>query len=164
MKPYYVNWGATNDNVVNAESLSLTGFTEIPTRPCVAEDFGLDPETLERVNTDYLTGGNSKFYPIEPFYYGYLSTYFPKMKCIDEQVNIYGDYNSNSAQLLTLIFEACNPEVRSTCKNEEEIKAWLRRKFIITVENTNVFRMNIYNNTRVTYESHFNWYGISTSM
>ena len=42
LKPYYIAWGENNIDIDN-ESLSLSGFTEIPTRPCVAEDFGLDP-------------------------------------------------------------------------------------------------------------------------
>ena len=162
LKPYYVTWG--ENNTMNGESLSLSGYTEIPTRPCIAEDFGLNPETLERENTDFITGGNSKFYPVEPFYYHYLKTYFPKMKCIDDEIYIYGDYNSKSAQVLNLIFEACDPEKRSTCKSEEEITAWLKRKYIITVENTNVYRMHVYNESRVTHESHFKWYPISTAL
>ena len=42
LKPYYITWGENNIGMKD-ESLSLSGFTEIPTRPCVAEDFGLDP-------------------------------------------------------------------------------------------------------------------------
>ena len=82
------------------------------------------------------------------------------MKCFERELIIYGDYNSHSANYLSLAFEKCNPALRDTCRSNEEIYEFLKRKFIVTAENTNIFRMSAYNDTRVTFESQFKWYPI----
>ena len=82
------------------------------------------------------------------------------MKCIDRELVIYGDYNSQNTNYLSIQFEKCDPTVRDTCKSDEEIFEWLKRKFIVTVENTNIFRMSVYNETRISFESQFSWYPV----
>ena len=43
----------------NEETLSLTGLTEVQTRNCTAEDFGLSSDWLTQENREMLTGGTS---------------------------------------------------------------------------------------------------------
>ena len=63
LKAFFISWG---ENYVdyNEETLSLTGITEIPTRNCTGADFGLSSDWSVQENEDMLTGGNSKFYPM----------------------------------------------------------------------------------------------------
>ena len=67
--------------------------------------------------------------------------YKTKLKCIDEKVNISGDFNSNKARSLKLVFEKCDQEKlaishpESTCKTDAEIATWLQRKFVIVLSN-----------------------------
>ena len=42
------------------------------------------------------------------------------MNCIDEPFEVFGDYNSNSASNLMVVFDICDPKKR-TCKSEAEI-------------------------------------------
>ena len=121
MKAFYVSWG--DNSAYTNDTLSLTGLTEIPLRPCTAEDFGLS-ETLEQLNTDMISGGNSKFYPMSNENFEYIKVYYPKMKCIDKELSIYGDYDSLNAKNLAIVFEKCDSSVR-TCKSREEIENWL---------------------------------------
>ena len=62
--------------------------------------------------------------------------YAKKFKCFDNDIEIYGDYNSAKAKVLKIGFEKCNNntiEPKNTCHSEEEIVNFLRRKFIMVV-------------------------------
>ena len=54
-----------------------------------------------------------------------------------------GAYNSAKAQSLSLQFIHCDPEKRK-CKDEEEIKSYMKRKFILTLENSSVFHIDTF--------------------
>ena len=56
------------------------------------------------------------------------------MTCIedDEAFNMYGHYDAGLARNLMIVFEKCNPDLR-TCKKEKEIREWLNFKYIVTV-------------------------------
>ena len=63
-----------------------------------------------------------------------------KLFCIDEdeQFHINGDFNSDRATRLQIAFDRCNNETivpQNTCHSDEEISRFLRRKFIITLQN-----------------------------
>ena len=62
------------------------------------------------------------------------------MTCIedDEAFNMYGHYDAGLARNLMIVFEKCNPDLR-TCKKEKEIREWLNFKYIVTVQNRNDF-------------------------
>ena len=82
------------------------------------------------------------------------------MKCIDRELIIYGDYNSRDGNIVSIVFEKCDSAVRNTCRSDQEIYDFLKRKFLVTVENSNIFRMSTYNETKVTFESQFRWYPV----
>ena len=42
------------------------------------------------------------------------------------------------------MFEKCDRTKRTTCKSDQDITNWLRRKFIIILENTTCFVNNDY--------------------
>ena len=62
------------------------------------------------------------------------SSYVPKMKCIAEPYEIYGDFNTNIANNLMATFTKCDPKVRS-CKSNDEIEQWIDSKYLMIVEN-----------------------------
>lgn len=56
------------------------------------------------------------------------------MKCIDEPYEIKGDFHTNSAANLMIVFDKCDHTKRK-CKNETEIAKFLEFKYIIYIEN-----------------------------
>ena len=44
------------------------------------------------------------------------------LMCMDEQLELYGDFNTANAKLLLLNFKRCDIEKRSTCKSDNEVK------------------------------------------
>ena len=57
------------------------------------------------------------------------------MKCVDEDFQIYGEYNTNIASNLMIVFETCDPEKRD-CADPETIKEWIKFKYLIISENS----------------------------
>ena len=107
-----------------------TYFTEIKTRPCKDSDLN----DLDNSNS------LSNFYPINKYSELNQQFYGLKLKCIDnEELSVYGNYDSGAAQNLMVVFERCDPAKR-VCKSETEFQNWLSYKFLITLENTKVFR------------------------
>jgi len=75
------------------------------------------------------------------------------MNCLDTTFELRGNWNTSEAKLLVIDFEPCNPEERDTCKSEEEIRQWLRDKYIMVVYNTQIFNRAEYGEKRIHYES-----------
>lgn len=58
------------------------------------------------------------------------------MTCLDEDIQIYGDFDADLAQNLVIGFELCQG---SGCANEREMAAYLSEKYIFILENERVF-------------------------
>ena len=72
-----------------------------------------------------LTGDNSKFFPIHETSSNYVSLYKKKFQCINqEDLEIYGNFNSKKAQLLRVRLNYCQDEV--FCRNKDEIDAFMK--------------------------------------
>lgn len=56
------------------------------------------------------------------------------MKCIDEDFELYGDFDTNFAQNLMIVFDRCDPSER-VCADDAVIDEWIKFKYIILVEN-----------------------------
>ena len=70
--------------------------------------------------------------------------------CFDDQIKIKGDYNSEKAQRLQIVFERCNNETivpKNSCHTDKNITAFLRRKFIFVVQNVIRFKSSEYGET-----------------
>ena len=66
-----------------------------------------------------------------------------------------GDYNTAQGVILNLAFEVC--EDTPICHPREKIMNWLRRKFLVVLENTlNFDRENVKNNG-IKHRSRLNW-------
>ena len=99
---------------------------DLDIRPCTKEELGLgDPETL--VNSKfYQPSGNSK---------RNLEAFWDKLFCYDEDISIYGDYDSARVSHLHISLVKCDSTLRDTCKSDEEIEDWMKRLFLIHVNN-----------------------------
>ena len=42
---------------------------------------------------------------------------------------------TSKAQIVEIVMERCDPEVRTTCKNDTEFRDWLQGVYMMTVEN-----------------------------
>ena len=151
------------------------GFKHIPTRFCKPEDFHLDKHTegeeyeqelknsLSETEAD--VDGEPFFFPPNKSHINFMRQYHPKMHCFkDKKVQLSGNYDTAKAMTLAIVFEMCNPKERSTCKSETEIYEWIKGKYIITIENSWVFRSNKFNERRMTAESNFHWFPLSSIM
>ena len=102
--------------------LSPICFKKLKKRKCNLDDF-----------QDSATNQEVMFFPLH-IKSESLKEYVPTMQCIDEQFDIYGDFDTNIAQNLMVTFTKCDPAVR-TCKSNEEITKWLDFKYILLLEN-----------------------------
>ena len=98
-----------------------TYFEDLPTHICTAKELGLVKDKSA-----------SRFYPVFTGHKKSLRSYTKYLHCFNGDFDLYGDYNSEEASVFSIYFEKCNG---SNCKNETEITNWIRRKFILTLEN-----------------------------
>lgn len=55
--------------------------------------------------------------------------------CIDEDVELYGDFNTANARILFLGFVKCDKTKRKTCKSDKEVNEWLKSQYLIVAYN-----------------------------
>ena len=68
--------------------------------------------------------------------------YGPKMLCASDpaDLSIYGNYDSEKASNLMIVFEKCDASWSSVpCKSETEIENWMLEKYIIVMSNSKKF-------------------------
>ena len=123
MKAKLKRWGG---------GLNGTQFFDLETRPCTREDFKGDK--------------NSLHYPVYEKHTGTFEYYFDKLQCISEDYELYGDFDSGQASHLVIQFEKC---VGEGCRSETEILSFLRRKFILTMENGEKFINDKYDDSKI---------------
>ena len=97
-------------------SVDGVSFKELKHRPCTDDDFF----KREEGDTNESIYG---FYKLSEGTEAVLKDGY-NLKCIDEDLSIYGDFNTYTASNLMVTFERCNPKER-TCKSKEEIDAYL---------------------------------------
>ena len=68
---------------------------------------------------------------------------------------IWGDYNSQEAQQIAFRFQMCTGH--DYCKNETEVREWLRRKFIVVFHNQIKFDSQVYGKGAVVKESRIHY-------
>ena len=76
-----------------------------------------------------------------------------------------GDYNSYSVQHLSIQWVACDIEAEpDKCRSMQEIKEFMKRKFILTLENSSRFQLNEYNKSKIAKESKVTWHPMNSVM
>jgi len=98
-------------------------------RKCTLDDFGL----ADSYNP------TQKFFNVTSTKRDEFKRVLHSLYCLDEDVELQGDWNSAEASMLTFTYEQCNPEVRKTCKSDEEIKKWLKKRYMLFAYNKQVF-------------------------
>jgi hypothetical protein len=56
--------------------------------------------------------------------------------CVDEDIILYGDFNSAKAKLLFLTFVKCDRTKRKTCKKDSEVQEWLKSQYLVFAYNS----------------------------
>ena len=123
----YLTWGLGENKGVAWEPLKF--------HRCTPEELGV----VEGKEDE------SSFYPIHANSFGDVKYYAKKFFCFDDDIEIQGDYNSARARLLKMSFEVCDKTVpENDCASDEEIAGWLRRKFIVILQNQVRFQTSEY--------------------
>ena len=86
-----------------------------------------------------------------------------QMKCIDDDYEVHGDFNTYSARNLMIVFEICDSKERA-CKDDETIKKALSFSYILLLENEELYHHHkepesdemIHRGTKAS------WYALST--
>ena len=89
------------------------------------------------------------------------------MRCLDKSQNleIWGNYNTDQTQSLKIIFEKCDLAKRpngAKCKTETEIAAWMEGKSIVLIHNEARFIQHKFGEDRVEKKSYFSWYNLDS--
>ena len=147
LKLVYKKWGVGYD---------ATFFEPIEKRLCTAEELGMGPQGY--------SSPEAKFYPMNENHRHYVTRDMQKLYCVDEILELHGDYNSGFVTHFGIHLEKCNPSVRSDCKSDEEITQWLKRKFIITIRNNERFSPQDYSEDKVVQESVFTWHPVRSTL
>ena len=135
-------------NYEDKESNGKAQFKEIKARPCKENDF------------NDVNGSNkqSKFYATDVYSERSLQLYWNNLKCIDdsEYLSIKGNYDSVEASNMMIVFEKCDPTIR-TCKTQEEIDKWTEYKYLVTFQNTKNFIQHEFYEKRIKAKAKFVW-------
>ena len=124
-------------------------------RSCTQTELGLGPDGFD--------DPQSKFYTAHSNSIMWLQKYQKKLNCVDENIVISGNYQSLKASHLQIQLQKCDNLTRSDCKSDEEITQWLRRKFIVVVNNSDRFNQEDYTDNKVVRESVFTWFPIKST-
>ena len=119
MKAYYETWNNTHDI-----------FTEIQSRPCTAEDFGIANEHLSEGERGE-SHDDQTFFTADSFKTDEFRRKMNALRCFEEPIELIGNFQTAVAQVLFFFFEKCDPLTRTTCKPEEEVKEWMKDKYIL---------------------------------
>lgn len=131
MKAFYESWDPTG---------KTDGIVPVLTRNCTAEDFG--------INVNKTNAGFSK--PFEEDY-PIRQRIMSSMRCIDkdEKLSIKGDWDTATSKVLLLLFERCDNKTRATCKSDDELKSFLKRKNFIFSYNKLTFDEKMFDDDKV---------------
>ena len=134
-------------------------FVELENKVCQPEDFNFGNVTDE--------ANVSTFYPVKELSESDLKSYGPrKMRCIKnlDELKIWGDYDTNKASNLMVVFEKCDILKRppgQKCKSETEIEEWMAFKYIVTLENERKFISHKFGGSRIDEKSTIRLYPVN---
>ena len=137
--------------------------------PELGEELGFHELTSEicdpaKMFTNDVADGKQEtlFFPLNPVSEDDFRSYGPKLKCIKDPFKLFGNFNSNAASNLMVVFEKCDPSER-TCKSEEAYVEWMKGKYILTLQNEVKFQSHVFDTKdRLISESSTQWYNLSS--
>ena len=83
-----------------------------------------------------------------------------KLKCLTEpnQLALWGNFDSDVGQNIGIGFQKCdNATSTVTCKSDEQIRQWMRDKYIIVLTNLNEFVSYSFDTNKMKQYSRFFW-------
>ena len=104
IKLIYKKWDVVGDK-------DVMEFIEIPTRPCLKEDF---------------EGNESIFYPAKETSVADMHLHWKQLKCVDKEteLSMFGRYDTQAGQNIMVVFEKCD-RTKRTCKTDTDIHDWM---------------------------------------
>lgn len=90
-----------------------------------------------------------------------------KFKCMDRSdIELYGNYNSDSAKLLSFRVERCQNFTAAgvPCAEESEIDQYLKDKFMLVIYNQKIFNVTEYHEEARKFVAKMAWIKISTRL
>ena len=126
-------------------------FTELGKRPCETEDFTIGDSGRSRYG----------FFDFDEGAYEAVNSSY-NIQCIDDDYHVSGDFNSQTASNLMVVFEVCDPSVR-TCKSQAQINEALTYSYLLMLENTETYKQHNSPSSgkMILRETHINWHAIS---
>lgn len=128
-------------------------FHDLSYRPCTEQELGL---------TETESSDSTRFFQAHQNSKDLIRLNKKKFYCIDDHVNIHGNYNSVDVSHLQLQLQICNPSERQ-CKSDAEIEESLKRLFIITINNSIRFDQTVYGDEKAIKESKFTYHAVKSS-
>ena len=85
------------------------------------------------------------------------------MRCIDQDYEVYGDFNTYSTSNLMIVLELCDSKER-TCKDDETIKKALQYSYILVLENEELYQHHKEpkSDEMIDRGTKTSWYALST--
>ena len=111
-------------------------FRKLETQPCSQSEINLhnDPDQ-----------DKYKFFFPASEYENDINRFFNVLQCLkNDDAELMGDYNSATGRQLVITFEICRDKP-GICKDEAKIMNWLRRKFLLVLENEEHFDKEVVN-------------------
>ena len=86
------------------------------------------------------------------------------MRCIDEPLEIQGDWDTATSKVLLLLFERCDPTVRKTCKSDADLMDFMKKKHFIFSYNKLTFLEEEFDDDKVIKDfNNLDWLTIDIS-
>ena len=79
------------------------------------------------------------------------------LQCTDQPLNLIGNFNTGTAQLILIMFEKCDSTKRKTCKSNAEVREWMKNKYIILVYNRQLFQSEKFGDETFSRHSFLDW-------
>ena len=151
VKLYHRVWGQKDEST---DTLIDTYLEEIPTEPCQKSFF---PRKGEEPNDQH------RFYTLDEKHNFDVDRNMENLRCPKGELKIMGDYDSAAGESLLVAFERC--EGKPICESRENIDRWLQRKFILTVQNQEIFKKSVIDeSSRLTKLASIKWHIVSPQM
>ena len=106
------------------------------------------------------------FYPLHDKFKASLIYNKNKLRCMEpSDVILYGDYDSDIANLLRISIETCKntTENGNHCKSPELITEWLKDKYILLYYNQIKFNTTAYHEESLSHRSYLRWVKTSST-
>ena len=148
---YIKTWGEVDSQ---GEVIPIN-LKKLDTEPCREEDINF--------NNDEKQDGYKFFAPHKEFEND-AKRFYPVLQCLtNDDAELMGNYNSAAGKQLVITFEICRDKP-GVCKDEDVIKLWLKRKFLLILENQELFNKDLVLDDKIIKSSRLVWHVLSPQL